>query len=194
MRKKGRRGKGKGNKRGGAKQAGPEGADDVDMTSSPGAGAELEDGVKDNDARLTSAGAADDGRGITTISTALPPGLDCANNNSNSSGMEEDAVDGNLLGAGDGAGGDESGENSNSSIMEDTEPLHHGFMHTGPNRYRAGSTAVNLNNCQANDIEPEFMKNDICLSVECGGNTGVMYMSKLYQGSKGKCIEVSPVY
>ncbi|XP_059148199.1 deformed epidermal autoregulatory factor 1 homolog, partial [Physella acuta] len=81
----------------------------------------------------------------------------------------------------DGDGGSDAGDN---------EQMHTGFMQTGPKNYRVGSTVVNLNNCSDDDITPEFRQNDICLQVECGENRALMYMSKLYQGSKGKCIEL----
>lgn len=77
-----------------------------------------------------------------------------------------------------------------ASDAGDSEQMHAGFMQTGPNNYRVGSTVVNLNNCSEDDVTPEFRQNDICLQVECGDNKALMYMSKLYQGSKGKCIEL----
>ncbi|CAG5128515.1 unnamed protein product, partial [Candidula unifasciata] len=77
-----------------------------------------------------------------------------------------------------------------ASDVGDNELMHSGFMQTGPSNYRIGSTIVNLNNCSDDDVTPEFRQNDICLQVECGDNKGLMYMSKLYQGSKGKCIEL----
>lgn len=72
----------------------------------------------------------------------------------------------------------------------DMDHMHMGFMQTGPNNYRVGSTVVNLNNGSDDDIVPEFRQSDICLQVECGDNKAFMYMSKLYQGSKGRCIEL----
>ncbi|GFN79839.1 sterile alpha motif domain containing 11 [Plakobranchus ocellatus] len=86
---------------------------------------------------------------------------------------------------------DEAGPGSDAEGEADlSEPMHTGFMQNGPKNYRVGSTVVNLNNCSEEDVTPEFRHRDICLQVECGDNTGLMYMSKLYQGSKGKCIEV----
>ncbi|BFZ03189.1 hypothetical protein BsWGS_06228 [Bradybaena similaris] len=77
-----------------------------------------------------------------------------------------------------------------ASDAGDNEQMHTGFMQTGPSNYRIGSTIVNLSNCSEDDVTPEFRQNDICLQVECGDNKALMYMSKLYQGSKGKCIEL----
>ena len=98
-----------------------------------------------------------------------------------------------------------SGSSSNSSVDDagvgsdaegdaEAEPMHTGFMQNGPKNYRVGSTVVNLNNCSEEDVSPEFRHRDICLQVECGDNTGLMYMSKLYQGSKGKCIQVEEAW
>ncbi|GFR91915.1 sterile alpha motif domain containing 11 [Elysia marginata] len=108
---------------------------------------------------------------ITTIPTIRSSS--CSNSNSS---MDEPGNGGVSDGDGDGDG--------------ETEPMHSGFMQNGPKNYRVGSTVVNLNNCSEEDVSPEFRHRDICLQVECGDNTGLMYMSKLYQGSKGKCIQV----
>ena len=89
---------------------------------------------------------------------------------------------------------DEAGAGSDGDETDLSEPMHTGFMQNGPKNYRVGSTVVNLNNCSEEDVSPEFRHRDICLQVECGDNTGLMYMSKLYQGSKGKCIQVDDAW
>ena len=71
---------------------------------------------------------------------------------------------------------------------DDSEMMHTGFMQIGPNSYRCGSTLIDLNKADE-ETTFSFKPNDIGLEVECGGNCAIMYLSKLYQGSKGQCIE-----
>ncbi|XP_022255256.1 uncharacterized protein LOC111088718 [Limulus polyphemus] len=37
-------------------------------------------------------------------------------------------------------------------------------------------------------LKPLYQDGDVILEVECGGNNGLLYLSKLCQGSKGPCI------
>ena len=91
----------------------------------------------------------------------------------------------------DDAGSEHSVDTTDQCVdPADHEPVHTGFMQTGPRMYRAGSTVVKLDKCTDEEVLPEFRHDDICLSVECGDNKGLMYMSKLFLGSKGRCIEV----
>lgn len=120
----------------------------------------------------------DQANGSQTLISSLPLLMD-TNTNSNQS----------TLGSNSGSSSSSSNDGDAGSDTGENEPLHTGFMQTGPKSYRVGSTVVNLNNCSEEDVTPEFRDNDICLGVECGENRGSMYMSRLYQGSKGKCIE-----
>lgn len=81
--------------------------------------------------------------------------------------------------------GDLSKDGSGTS---ESETMHTGFMQTGPKSYRCGSTQIELDGADE-DITVSFKTNDIALEVECGENKAMMYLSKLYQGSKGHCIE-----
>ena len=50
-------------------------------------------------------------------------------------------------------------------------------------------TTQNLTSEQADDlVKPVFKDGELVLEVECGQNKGILYLSKLCQGSKGPCI------
>ncbi|KAK7507646.1 hypothetical protein BaRGS_00001581 [Batillaria attramentaria] len=85
------------------------------------------------------------------------------------------------------ADGEQSSKDGNGSGTE-SEKMHTGFMQTGPKSYRCGSTLIELDDADE-DITVIRKNNDIALEVECGENQAIMYLSKLYQGSKGQCIE-----
>lgn len=53
----------------------------------------------------------------------------------------------------------------------------------------SSSSAHNLNQEQTDDlVKPVFKDGELVLEVECGQNKGILYLSKLCQGSKGPCI------
>jgi hypothetical protein len=78
--------------------------------------------------------------------------------------------------------GDLSKDGSESEVM------HTGFMQMGPKTYRCGSVIINMDKADE-ETTFHFKPKDVAIEVECGGNKAMMFLSKLYQGSKGKCIE-----
>lgn len=80
------------------------------------------------------------------------------------------------------------GDLSKDGSGTESETMHTGFMQTGPKNYRCGSTIIDLTK-KDEDTTFSFLPNDVALEVECGENKAMMYLSKLYQGSKGHCIE-----
>ncbi|KAH9508198.1 hypothetical protein Btru_054992 [Bulinus truncatus] len=207
MRKRARRGRGKGKKGSGLYGDGLSGVgmdtasasspglsedteveDSLEASSDPPRGEEMDvgdavSGVRDG---AVNDGAADSGVAATSCSdgATMEPAV-CGGGSSsgnNTTAAAAAPVNSNSSNSSvDGDGGSDAG---------DSEQMHSGFMKTGPKNYRVGSTVVNLNNCPEDDITPEFRDSDICLQVECGDNRALMYLSKLYQGSKGKCIEL----
>lgn len=80
------------------------------------------------------------------------------------------------------------GDHSKDGSGTESETMHTGFMQTGPKHYRCGSTIIDLDKADE-ETTFNFKHKDIALEVECGENKAMMYLSKLYQGSKGHCIE-----
>ena len=80
------------------------------------------------------------------------------------------------------------GDHSKDGSGTESETMHTGFMQTGPKNYRCGSTIIDLTK-KDEDTTFSFLTNDVALEVECGENKAMMFLSKLYQGSKGHCIE-----
>ena len=132
-----------------------------------------ETSLAEPDPSLTELDAEDTESLSTTMEREPSPSMDCD---------DDDGDD-------DDPSADEGEEEEEEEEEEAGETVPHtGFMQTGPKSYRCGSTLIDLSKADEETTFSFQPAKDIAMEVSCGGNTATMFLSKLYQGSKGRCI------